>query len=398
MLILTASVGSGHTRAAEAVALALRHRMETHRLDHPVRVVDLLAVSPKIVGLVCRDAYVGLVQRSPRLIGWLYRRFDRAGAAGLRGHMLWSALGRARRLIAASGAESIISTHFLTSELVARMRAGGAALPLETVITDVDAHGMWIWPETDRYFVAGAIAASTLTDAGVSRSKIVESGIPIDPVFERLPPRAWARRALDLDHDRPLILFSTGGAFVGPVEASVRALARVRGPAQIVVICGRAEKARRRLLVAARSLALNPGVTLRIEGYTDRMQVWMAAADLFVGKPGGLSSAECRASSLPMVISSAIPGQEEHNANELVRIGAAVRTQNLSELTGVVDALLSGSGSPSLAEMRHAAASTARSDAAHRVADAIMERFTTRSPAVRLVDAPRSPLVSRRAG
>jgi len=398
VLLLTASVGSGHCRAAQAVATALCERAAQRRLALPVRVVDLLAVSPRLVSLVCRDAYVGLVQRSPRLVGWLYRRFDRPSSAGLRGRLLWSALARARRLIEQSRPDAIVSSHFLASELVARMKRGGMDIALETVVTDVDAHGMWIWPETDRYFVASPTGAATLARSGVPCERIVESGIPIDPAFERLPPRAWARRALGLDGDRPVVLFSTGGAFVGPVESCVRALARLRTPVEIVVICGRAERARCRLQALAGTLALAPGVALRIEGFTDRMQVWMAAADLFVGKPGGLSSAECRASSLPMVIASVIPGQEERNADALVRDGAAVRLTALGELTATVEHLLSRAGTASLASMRRCAAAAARPDAARRVADAVIDRLLRRSLASRLRDAPPLPRESRRAG
>lgn len=379
--------------------------------------IDLLDVSPCIVSLVCRDAYLGLVQRSPRLVGRLFRYLDRPGAGGLRGRMLWTALGRARQIVSESGAGAIVSTHFLASEMVARMRAtGGAArrgaarqggavgaplAPLDTVVTDVDAHGLWIWPETDRYFVAGDQAAATLERAKVPRESIEITGIPIDPAYERPPPRHWARHALGVAHDRPLVLFSSGGSFVGPVEAIARALARLRGPAQIVIICGRAEKARRRLAEAARDLVLAPGVSLRIEGFTDRMHVWMAAADLFVGKPGGLSSAECRAASLPMLIANAIPGHEEHNANELVRQGAAQRVPHPRELTAIVDQLLARGGSPTLAAMRRAAAAAAKPAAARRVADLVisrMARLDRRSRGSRLDDATPFPWASRRAG
>ncbi|MBX3356115.1 MAG: hypothetical protein KF724_10530 [Phycisphaeraceae bacterium] len=398
IILLTASVGSGHTRAAEAVAVALRESLEERGQSTPVRIVDLLDESPRIVSVVCRDAYLGLVRRAPRMLRWLYHRFDRPAASGLRGRLLWRALGRVRRLVDESRAETIVSTHFLASELVAAMRRGGATVALNTVVTDVDAHGMWIWPETDRYFVSGARAAATLASAGVPASRVIETGIPIDPAFERLPPAPWARRALGLDHDRPVILFSTGGAFVGPAERCVCALANINGPAQVIVICGHAAAVKRDLQAKAADWLLRPGVTLRFEGFTDRMHIWMAAADLFIGKPGGLSSAECRAAGLPMLITSVIPGQEEHNAAEMIACGAAQQIPSLDALTERVNRLLCGQATPSLVAMRAAARASSRAGAARRIAELVMHHRRRQWPALRRADAPATAPVRRHAG
>jgi hypothetical protein len=54
------------------------------------------------------------------------------------------------------------------------------------------------------------------------------------------------------------------------------------------------------------------------------MHLLMAASDVKVGKPGGMTTAEAACAGLPMVLLKPIPGQEERNANRLVRLGAAV--------------------------------------------------------------------------
>jgi processive 1,2-diacylglycerol beta-glucosyltransferase len=162
------------------------------------------------------------------------------------------------------------------------------------------------------------------------------------------------------------ILVSAGGFGVGPVEALVHTLLELRHPVQLVVICGRSEALKRKLdeLAAARPR----GVTqvLRVVGHTTEMDEYMAAADLLVGKPGGLTSSEALARGLPIVIVRPIPGQEERNADHLLEAGAAIRCNNLPALAWKIDRLLDD---PSrLAAMRANARRLARPQAAREIA------------------------------
>jgi processive 1,2-diacylglycerol beta-glucosyltransferase len=63
----------------------------------------------------------------------------------------------------------------------------------------------------------------------------------------------------------------------------------------------------------------------RVIGYATEMAPLMQVATLFIGKPGGLSSSECMAAGLPMVLINPIPGQEVRNSDFLLEEGAAVR-------------------------------------------------------------------------
>ena len=201
---------------------------------------------------------------------------------------------------------------------------------------------------------------------GVPPAAITVSGIPIDPVFA-VPKDA---RAMRLKHglapDRTTILVSAGGFGVGPVEALIHTLLELQHPVQLVVICGRSEALKQRLdeLAAARPPELTPG--LRVVGYTTDMDEYMAAADLIVGKPGGLTSSEALARGLALVIVHPIPGQEERNADHLLEAGAAIRCNNLPALAWKIDRLLDDPAR--LAAMRANARRLARPQAARDIA------------------------------
>jgi len=66
----------------------------------------------------------------------------------------------------------------------------------------------------------------------------------------------------------------------------------------------------------------------------------MSAADLMLGKPGGLTTSEALAKGLVFVIVNPIPGQEERNADHLLEDGVAIRCNNLPVLAYKIDRLL----------------------------------------------------------
>ena len=170
--------------------------------------------------------------------------------------------------------------------------------------------------------------------------------------------------------DRTTILVSAGGFGVGPVEALIHMLLELQHPAQLVVICGRSAALKRRLdeLAAARPPHLSPA--LHVVGYTTEMDEYMAAADLLVGKPGGLTSSEALARGLALVIVHPIPGQEERNADHLLEAGVAIRCNNLPVLAWKIDRLLADPAR--LAAMRANARRLARPHAARDIAAALL--------------------------
>ena len=138
----------------------------------------------------------------------------------------------------------------------------------------------------------------------------------------------------------------------------MKSLARLSHPAQVVAVCGRNEALKDELTQTVKKLATGSMVSFNLLGFTTEMDELMTAADLFVGKPGGLTTSEVLSKGLPMVVINPIPGQEERNSDHLLEEGAAIRSNNLPALAYKIDALIDTPGK--LAQMREQCASNGK--------------------------------------
>jgi len=164
-------------------------------------------------------------------------------------------------------------------------------------------------------------------------------------------------------------LVSAGGYGIGPVEQLVNDLLALQRPWQIVAIAGKAEKVRKRLEEISRNAGKLPSGAPRLVpvGFTTEMDKYMGAADLLVGKAGGLTTSEALARNLPMALIEPIPGQEERNADHLLEAGAAMRCNNLPAAAWKIAVLLDDPAR--LARMRDAARTMAKPNAAAIIAE-----------------------------
>jgi processive 1,2-diacylglycerol beta-glucosyltransferase len=366
VLLLSASSGAGHVRAAQALEKAFAARG-----DCVVEHIDTIQYVSKLFQRVYDKAYISMVRRAPELMGVLYERTDQPWHHPRR-RLAMDRLntGPMIRLLKRVQPDLCVATHFLAAEIVAWLIA---KRKLQThnaiVVTDYDVHAMWLCRTVERYYVAIDEAAEYLANIGVPREILRVTGIPIDPLFAKALDRAEARRALGLDPAATVILVSAGGYGVGPVEQLVNGLLALEKPWQIVAIAGKAEKARKRLEEISERAGKLPSGALRLcaIGFTTDMDKYMAAADLLVGKAGGLTTSEALARVLPMALIEPIPGQEERNADHLLEAGAAIRCNNLPAAPWKIAKLLDDP--PRLNRMRDAARAMGKPGAAAAIAE-----------------------------
>jgi processive 1,2-diacylglycerol beta-glucosyltransferase len=101
------------------------------------------------------------------------------------------------------------------------------------------------------------------------------------------------------------------------------------------------------------------------------MQELMAAADLILTKPGGLTTSEALALGKPLLILNPLPGQEAANSDFLLEEGAAVKVNCVEDLPYKLATLL---GSKKITQMARTADALGKSGAATSVCAAVLER------------------------
>lgn len=208
-------------------------------------------------------------------------------------------------------------------------------LPLVAVLTDFTAHSYWIYDRVDYYVVPGEELKQVLIQKGVDPGRIKVLGIPVDPKFRIALSKTQARKKLNLEKNLFTILITGGGHGIGPIKEGVRLIEGLNFDLQLIVACG----TNRPLWRWLKKRLCSYKKKIIIFEYAENMQELMAAADIIVTKPGGITCAEALARGLPMVILAPIPGQETSNAAYLIKKGAAVKAAEPADLMELISGL-----------------------------------------------------------
>lgn len=336
IMVLYASAGGGHRKAAEAIAERGRAR------GAQVQLMDALKAVGALEDRVICDSYRLMARYVPQAFGLLYRQANKdKGLSQLVPKLNSHYAKRLLPAIAAFEPDVIISTYHFASEMVSTLKEQGEVkAPLICVITDYGLHRAWLAPQVDVYAVACEEMAVQLTAAGVPQTKVYVTGIPVGKAFDRMKQKEEAKARLKLLPDLPVVLLMAGSFGVEKVIAMYQAAAALEGDFQLVVITGRNP----RLYEAMREILAVSAKPTKLVSFTDRVADHMEAADLLVTKPGGLTVSEALASGLPMVVFDAIPGQEEDNARFLTARGMAEEVHSGAEAAEAIGRLMNCPG------------------------------------------------------
>jgi processive 1,2-diacylglycerol beta-glucosyltransferase len=306
-----------------------------------------------------------MVNHAPALWGALYDASDEVKAERKRDRFLhfFDKLQFAdfRQYLREFGPDILVSTHFLTCQVLAPYRKKGRdTYPLAVVVTDFDVHAFWVQPLADRFFVASDEVKFILGARGIPEEKIEVSGIPISQQFLAPWDKAAIRKDLGIADELPAVLVMSGGAGVGSMREAVEA-ALSGPPVSVLAVTGKNAALKAEL----ESIPVPAASRLVVFGFVTDIARLMAAADLAITKSGGLTTSECLAMGLPMLVRDPIPGQEERNADYVVEAGAGVRVNGPHSLKFKLQRLLS---SPArLAAMKAAARTASRPRSANQI-------------------------------
>lgn len=360
IMILYASAGGGHKRAAEALV----ESATAHALTPVVR--DILDFVPPLYRKTYAGGYLRLIRAAPELWGYLYSHTDRRAQHPLQRNVR-SVFNKLNALsfyhfFKDENPDAVVCTHFMPLELIAsRRKERYRRVPLSAVVTDYAAHALWYCRGNHRYYVATEEAKRQLMRKGQSGDLIFQAGIPILSAFGSSEPAGQALKRMGLDPSIPAVLIMSGGYGVGPTLRLLQACLEKPPPCQLLIVAGKS----REIEEGARRMARGAPLPVTVYGYTTTIHEMMDAATLVISKPGGLTCAEVLAKHKPLVIVEPVPGQEQRNAEYLLERGCAARLFDAEDAPYRLTELLADP--EHLARMSRAAAKLARPDAADRI-------------------------------
>jgi 1,2-diacylglycerol 3-beta-galactosyltransferase len=374
VLILIGSTGGGHLRAAEALGESLNRRYGT---CVTVEIVDALReYAPFPFG--CLDSiYPPWIRHAVFLWRWGYRWTDRPARVTAILRLFWPWVWpKMRSLLQTQPADVFVSAHPLTNHyLVWGMRRLGKTTPILTLVTDpVSVHSFWVSPGVARCLVGGTEAAQKARECGLLADQVRVTGLPVNPRFaEALTDRREARRRLGWELNQPAVLILGGGEGMGRVYEIARAIDRNCSGLRLGVVAGRNRRLYRRL--KATRWRSCPDI-FGFVNHIPEMPLLMSAADLLVTKAGPGTLHEAFLAGLPLILSGAVPGQEEGNVRLAVEGGAGVWAPDPAQVASLISHWLYADREI-LARMGDRARSLARPDSADVVAKEVLQLTLT---------------------
>lgn len=364
-IILFSDTGGGHRSSAEALAEAMQSLYPDH---FSVQLIDLLDQYTPFPFRRFPAWYPWMVGRK-RIWGQAFKWSDGPRRAWMMSTATWPMVRQAmRRLVRERPADVIISVHPLFQIPV--MRAlGRPRPPYVTVVTDlVSTHAMWYHPRVDLCLVPTERARTRALACGLPRSRVRVVGLPVASRFSRArKDKAALRRELGWREDLPAVLLAGGGDGLGPIAETATAIDNTGLPLQLAMVTGRNEALRQQLAEERWN------VPAHIYGFVGNMPDLMGAADLIVTKAGPSSIAEALNTGLPIVLNSALPGQEEGNVTFVVDEGAGVWAPGPEKVADAVRAWLGNDSGDALRQAAQNALRLARPNAAQDAAKEIAE-------------------------
>lgn len=368
ILLMSAPIGAGHVKAAEAVGEMIL-KLEPKAC---VRQLNIFDTMPRALGNLFLQSYY----MSLKFIPGIYRNayaWGNESSAALRMRTAASVFfaHRIKPIIDAFAPDAIICTHATPAGAVGLLaQSGKLRAKRASIITDFVVHRLWIHQATDVYFVAHDRLKDRLIAQSVSPERVMAFGIPLAEAFRIPYKKKDAIKKLNIPPNVKTVLIMGGGAGLLPMEEIAGALDRFEFPLHMMLITGYNEKLYRRLT----GLKLNPGHTARVVRFVENVHELMAAADVLISKAGGVSASEALCIQVPLLIYQPIPGQEKENAAFLEREGAALSIAHIGALCDGINEIFRIDDN--VAEMMKISAKhLARPDAAENIAKYILNNL-----------------------
>lgn len=334
IVMMTASVGCGHDQAAEAI----RQQLLVQQEHMQVEIIDFMNILHPSISQFIKNTYLKVIDMFPFWYHLLYKSTEKLNQKSkVKDLISHQYKKKIISLLNHSKPDLILFTNPFPSAMISYLKKRGKInTKTATVITDYTAHGVWLDPTIDCYFVGSEELREQLIERGIQKSKVFATGIPVSEKFNFVINKKHVISNLGLSSEIPTILIMGGGLGFGPIEEILDNLEQINQPMQLLVVAGKNQQ----LKDILEKRKLHSKHIMKVFGFCTNMHELMECSHLLISKPGGLTMTEAVNKRLPVLIFDPIPGQEVMNAQYLSKAGTAVFIKNLSDLQREVIRLL----------------------------------------------------------
>lgn len=335
VLILSISAGGGHGTAAEA----LKDYIVLRAPKSEIQIIDTLKYISPIIDKVVIGGYLKSLKVSPYLYGKLYSysEYDYTITNVISSRLIEAMTYRLLPLINDFNPDILISTHSFSAEMLSVLKSKyNMTIPCMCIITDYYPHNSWLHPYLDAYVVSNKDMINKMISKGIPDNTIYDLGIPIKPEFSINYSRKDILESLHLSPFKFTILIMGGSLGMGKILNIYKQLDKISKDIQIIIITGKNKKLYSELL----KMKENSSKATVIIGFTQHVNKYMQASNLLLTKPGGLTITEALICKIPLGLLSPIPGQEEKNAEFLLKHNLAVDLTDVEKFRENIEKLL----------------------------------------------------------
>lgn len=324
VLILSANTGGGHNSTAKALADQLE------RFGAEYEIADTLAFISETVSDFISWGHSYVYRKLPRLFGIGYR-FEEKHTPRFMYEQCARGAEALHQKLTEDHFDAVLCVHVFSGLMITEVRERfHNMVPAYFVATDYTCSPGVSEMKLDGYFIPHRMLFGEFVRSGVRADKMFATGIPIGEAFYQTIERTEARRKLGLPTDRRIVLLSCGSMGCGHLDKNALTVAQhLPNDAILIVLCGKNEKSYEELSPLASE-------KMQVLGFTDQVATYMSAADLYITKPGGLTTSESIAKRLPMILIDAVPGLETRNFDFLIGNSVANGARNWRQVSMLV--------------------------------------------------------------
>lgn len=324
VLIFAVSAGGGHMRASEA----LKQYILINDNSSSVKIIDTIKFINPILDKVLIGGYLKTLKKSPFLFGKLYNHTESYTS-------LSAVSNRFNKIIAERtlpkiydfNPDIIVSTHPFPNEMLSILKSKYKLnIPVISILTDYAPHNFWLHSGIDTYIVSNDDMVDEMISRGIDKDSVFSFGIPVDPSFMQKYNKKSVFKQLAFNTQSPTILIMGGSLGIGNIPNIYCDICKSDKDIQIIVLTGNNKK----LYSTLTQLSKSYNKKTLVLGYTKEVSKYMQCCDLLITKPGGITITEAIISNIPMALFCPIPGQEEKNANFLLRHGLAINCEDFA--------------------------------------------------------------------